>query len=523
VRLLLAALLGFLPTALHGQHLTRDWPPEDRAVIGDFSVITSVAATIERVYATSRSMLVIWRPLERRWEGPYDPGAVGALDRVFRAAADPLDQSLWLARTDGWIHYQPEMRVWQGGVVPGVVRELVFDQDDPGGGPFLGSSSGWYRVPPGGFAAMPSPPPRRPMRAPSIEDALATNPALQANAALILNDQRGRGGAAYTSAAPSKDGIGWYIGTAGNGLMFLPPGAALPTRMPFGLIGDKVGALYAAPGGVWVATDRLQYAEPALTFVAEDLSRFDVFRGSAMFGLSYQQVRRIAALDRDLWLATDQGAIRVQPNAERVERVDVGRGLPDSRVYALLARRGKLFAGTSRGVARINDSLRAVPVAPGFNGTVLSLEQTGDTLWVGSSDGVLLSPPETAVAGRTPGLSESAAFHVPIVAMSRLGDTLVALTTEQFLWRTPGTDTWNLGQPLSAMLGRMVALTPYRDGFFVAGENGIAFATLQSAPQRPLLAAEQPGRIRDIASDDTYLWVGTEHGVVRWRIGAILP
>ena len=38
-----------------------------------------------------------------------------------------------------------------------------------------------------------------------------------------------------------------------------------------------------------------------------------------------------------------------------------------------------------------------------------------------------------------------------------------------------------------------------------------------------MLAAEQPGRIRDISSDGTWLWVATERGLVRWRIGALLP
>jgi ligand-binding sensor domain-containing protein len=215
--------------------------------------------------------------------------------------------------------------------------------------------------------------------------------------------------------------------------------------------------------------------------------------------------------------------VRVEGQSDRTERVDVGRGLPDSRVYSLLSRRGSLFAGTARGVARINDSLRAVRVAESFNGAVLSMEQTGDTLWLGSTDGVLLVPPDGVVAGRTPGLNESASFRQPVVALARLGDTLVALTENQFLWREPGTDFWNLGPPLSALLGRLVAFAPHRDGFFVAGEKGIGFATLNSAPQRPLLGQEHPGRIRDIAADRDFVWVGTERGVVRWRIGAILP
>lgn len=522
MRLLLGALLALVPVTAAAQRATQDWPVEDRALVGDFSVITGVAATFDRVYATSRSMLVIWRPLDRRWEGPFEPGVPGALERVFLVAADPLDQSLWLARPNGWLHYQPDMRLWQQGAVPGQVREMLFDLDDPAGGPFLNSSAGWFRVPSGGFSAIPSRPPSRPVRPPTIEDAMRANPALQANAALILNDARGRA-VAYTAAAPARDGIGWYIGTAGNGLLYLQPGSARPEPLPFGLIGDRVGALFAAPGGVWVATDRTERAEPALTFVAADLSRFDVRRGSAMFGLSFQQVRRIASHQRALWLATDQGVVRVEGQGDRIERVDLARGLPDSRVYSLLARRGTLFAGTARGVARVNDSLRAVRVAESFNGPVFSLEQTGDTLWIGSTDGVLLVPPGAIVAGRTPGLNASAAYRQPVVGLARLGDTLVALTENQFLWREPDTDVWTLGPPLSSLLGRLVAFAPYGDGFFVAGERGIGFATLQSAPQRPLLGLEHPGRIRDIASDGVFLWVGTERGVVRWRIGAILP
>src|SRR6187401_1669548 len=122
-----ALMLLLLPATAGAQRATRDWPAEDRAVIGDFSVVTTVAATFDRVFATSRSMLVIWRPLERRWEGPFEPGDPGALERVFLAAADPLDQSLWMVRPDGWLRYQPDMRVWQRGIIPGRVNALVFD------------------------------------------------------------------------------------------------------------------------------------------------------------------------------------------------------------------------------------------------------------------------------------------------------------------------------------------------------------------------------------------------------------
>ena len=41
--------------------------------------------------------------------------------------------------------------------------------------------------------------------------------------------------ARLTAAARSFDGLGWYLGTSGVGLLYLPDGAAMPDRLPFGL------------------------------------------------------------------------------------------------------------------------------------------------------------------------------------------------------------------------------------------------------------------------------------------------
>src|SRR6185437_13817524 len=87
---------------------SRDWLLADRTLIGDFSHITSVAAASDRVFVTSRSALLIWRPQFQRWEGPFQTPDPAALSRVFASVLDPLDNSLWLARSDGWVHYQPD-------------------------------------------------------------------------------------------------------------------------------------------------------------------------------------------------------------------------------------------------------------------------------------------------------------------------------------------------------------------------------------------------------------------------------
>ena len=57
-----AVLLILTAPVATAQSPSRDWRPEDRTVIGDFSRITSIATSIDRVYVTSPTSLVIWHP-----------------------------------------------------------------------------------------------------------------------------------------------------------------------------------------------------------------------------------------------------------------------------------------------------------------------------------------------------------------------------------------------------------------------------------------------------------------------------
>ncbi len=182
-----------------------------------------------------------------------------------------------------------------------------------------------------------------------------------------------------------------------------------------------------------------------------------------------------------------------------------------------------MLVGTARGLSRITDSLNVVRLAPEFLEPVLALETEGDSIWIGTPNGLLLLPPEAKRPGRTPGLASSASLRAPVVAIAWLGDTLVALTIDQLLWRMPGTDEWTLGPILSPILGRLRVFTLFDDGFFIAGDRGLGYAGLRTPPQRPLLGAEHPGLIRDLTVEDGYLWEATDRGLVRWRIDAILP
>jgi len=521
MRLPAALLLLSLAAQPAAAQSSRDWRLSDRTIVGDFSRITSIAGSFDRVYVTSPTSLLLWQPQFRRWEGPFSPPDPAMLANVFAALVDPLDHSLWLARPDGWVHYQPDLDLWdQGRVGEGVVT-IALDQNDPVSGLYLRTRRGWYLLPRGGMIPTPGRPPARPLTPATVDDALRSSPTLQANAAQILLDDRLRT-VRYTAAARAFDNSGWYLGTSGAGLLFLMDGAAIPERMPFGLPSLRVSAVMTWPGGVWVATDRTTQSDAALTFVGEELAEFTTLRGLPATGVPFTRVLELAGQGKAIYAATDFGVARVEPEDGRFELIDERRGLPDSRVYSLASRRDILTVGTARGLARIGDDLQVARPAPEFSDAAYAVFPSGDSIWVATPRGLLLALPGERNLVRPPALG-AASVQTPVVALASLGDTIVGLTRDQLLWRDPSSGAWTLGPNLSGLLGRLRSLAAEGPGFWVAGERGVGFARLGGAPLRALREGDLPGTATDLAADREYLWVGTDRGLARFRLDAIRP
>jgi ligand-binding sensor domain-containing protein len=230
----------------------------------------------------------------------------------------------------------------------------------------------------------------------------------------------------------------------------------------------------------------------------------------------------MAGQDKSLWAATDFGLARMQPVEERIELFDEGRGLPDSRVYDVAGRQGRIVVGTARGLARLDDSLRVTRVAPLFAEAAYAVFPAGDSIWVGTPRGVFLAVPGQEDLVRPQGLA-SASLQVPVIGFVTLGDTLVALTRDQMIWKDPRTQAWSIGPNLSGLLGRLRRFAPDGPGFWVAGDRGVGFARLEGSAARPLREGDLPGPANDLAVDRDHLWVATEEGLVRFRLDAIRP
>ncbi len=529
-RLLLAAaiispalLLSCSPT-LHAQIPTRQWRPEDRAFLTDLSYVTAVAVTRSVVYAATPNGLAVYDRGLQNWKltvGPMDGLPEGVI--VTAMAADPNDDTAWLAAQDRWLSYDPFSRRLETGQLPGYTDQVIVDARDPSRGAWFHTSIGWYQVQRGSFAAIPA----RDLpasRAGGIgpRELFARLPALDAVRLRVERDDQMRG-YRITSAAVAPVTNEIFVGTDGNGVFKVDPVSYSTERLPAGILGAAVGSLAQARGQVCAAGDaRISSQRHGIACFDQGLGSFTYVESVGLVGLPGTQTRRLLITERAIWAATDQGLLRAPRRGGRPVQITVHDGLPSDRTYALAEAPEGVYVGTGEGLALVADTGRGVVVTSVARGpAVLALAaQREDTVWAGTTAGVIgfLLPLGGLVvrAEGTPSLRE------PIVAIAVKGDTILAATATRFLLRDA--DAWRVIDAPGASIGRLTAITADRSGFWVSGELGIAWFD----PSRPawnalVSAGDVPQPVRDIAVSRDYVWIATDIGVVRYEKRVLVP
>lgn len=521
-----AVALGLLlPTPNSQLQAQRSWRLEDRAVVGSMLRIFAVASSFERLYVVGDQQ-VIYRDIGRpTWQGPFRSAGPGALEQARGSVVDPLDRSLWIVTGTGWLHYDPITDLWDQGFAGETILSAGFDRTRPVDGLYLRLSSGWVVVTRGGGSAIPAAEAPRGadfQRVTTLADVARANPqvAVLGSGAVLgpgLRPTR------LTAAAEMNDRSGWWLGTDGQGLLFLPFASVTPEPRPWGLPGDVVGAVVAVPGGAWAVNDRTAGGDPAVTRISESLDQFQWYEGDRVFGLRFQTVRALRIVDSVLWLGTDQGAIALTRSGERLHTLAEPEGLPDRRVLAIAARRRRLVFGTAAGVAELTDS-GVVRVAPTFRDPALSLALAGDTTWVGTPNGLFAAIPGAPDLRQAPGWEALQMLRTPVAALLWHGDTLVALTDRGLVWRDPRTGGWTLGPEIATQVGTPRALADGNDGVWIAGSRAVGFAKVGGPVERSLVVGDAlPAEAWDLSTEREWLWVATSRGVVRFRREAVEP
>ena len=500
------------------------WRPEDRVVLGSMLEIDAIASSFERLYVVAGDQLLIRDELTRRWTGPFRAPGRAALMNAQGALVDPFDRSLWVVTTSGWLRYDPVLDLWDQGFAVANILAAGIDRTRPTDGLYLRTPDGWSVAARGSGALLPATRPPRPtdlVPVGTVGAAARANPQLAGAAGGMLMGP-GLRPARLTAAAESADRSGWWLGTDGAGLFFLPFGSARPEPRPWGLPGEVVGAVFAVPGGAWAVTDRGLGTGAAVVYVPDQIEGTNWFFGDQVMGQPFRTVRALLPADTLLWIGTDQGALALTRRGERVHQLTEGNGLPDRRVLSIAARRGRLVFGTAAGIAELTDS-GVVRLAPFYAAPAFALALSGDTTWVGTPNGLFAATPGEGDLRQAPGW-ETLPQRTVVTALRWRGDTLVALTDRALLYRDPRDGRWSMGPDPGTQVGRARALADGGRGVWIAGSRGVGFARLGGAVERLLaVGPDLPGEAWDVSIDGGWLWIATSRGLVRFRREAVEP
>ncbi len=520
----------WLPTVLAAQ--SRNWRPEDRILITDFSVVDAVAASPWVIFAATRHGLLIYDRRVHAWQSPVTTLEGFPAARVRIALADPVGSSVWLGTDEGWARYDADQHHWDMGPATGGVAGLMLDARDPVSGIFVRDQSGWRFLPRGALLPIPGtplPPPGARVTPLDVQAALQSAPMAQALRALILTDPRLRT-YQFTSAARPPDGSDLFFGTNGVGLVRIDPTLSQWEPLPFTLIGVGADALATGPDGVWAVSTSAAGLRtgvgPAggrsgITWLPDELSATSSVEPQPGSGFGFATVYRLLAAGHQLWIATGSGLYRMDPESGKTRRFAASDGLPSEDVRALAPAPDGVWVGTTKGLAVVTTGDRIVRL--GDEGVaVLSLVAVGETLWVGSTVGIGVLAPGSPAPAEDAGMPAAPALRAPVVALARCGDTLVAAFSDQVAWRDPAAARWTVERP-RVPLGTLAVAGSDAGGVWLGGTLGLAWWNIgRSVYQRLEIPGDLPAPVRDVQASPRWVWVATDSGVVRLRRDAIV-
>ncbi len=474
------------------------------------------------MYAAVPGGLAVYDRGFRSWKE-----TIGALDGfppgpIIAMAANPEDDTAWLAGQGRWLAWSPFGRRLDSGPLPGYADAVVLDARDPSRGAYFHTGAGWYFVARGALAAEPArdvPAPNARVGGLSYAGLVARAPALDAVRFRIQRDEHLRDYRLTAAAvAPLTNEI--YVATDGNGVFEVDPLTYATTPLPKGALGVAIGAVAVSHGEICAASDaRASGVRRGITCFDESLRDMRYIETAGLAGLPGNLTRRLLITQRAVWAATDQGLVRADRREGRVQQIAERDGLPGFDVYALAPAPTGVWVGTARGLALVADTGRSVAVVRSItSGPVLALMSAWDTLWAGPPAGLALLPPSgdalLLVDGPGP-------LREPIVALARHADTLVAATATRFIVHA---GEWRVVDVPGRPIGRIAAMASDTAGLWVAGSEGFAFFD----PSRPLWNAllapgDVPHPVRDIVATRDHVWVATDAGLVRYARRVLVP
>ena len=326
----------------------------------------------------------------------------------------------------------------------------------------------------------------------------------------------------YAISAVAKEPVGqeFWVGTWGNGLYHFGVNDWQGQQILMGPGVDDVRAIAKDGSTVWFGGYQTSSEQVgAITSYLPGPNRWEYFQPWWNVGLESALVTAIAADSQFVWFATDQGVARYEKKVQDWRTFSSADGLPASDITSLAQAQGRIWIGTSAGLASMissatkaerEEDLKTIPIAhlTADGGAVIAASTNGlflkadrDSLWRTwrSEDGVL-------------------DFNVLYVLPESAGVWVASERGLEYFNRSTRAWERHLEVPFAAAV-QVYAMASDRANLWIATAQGALEYDKSRKLWRTITTNDglPDNRVQALLLDGKYIWLGTAKGVARYQ------
>ncbi len=447
----------------------------------DFSYVNYITTSMSHVYFATTQGIIRYDRVDMRWEEPLT-GAEGIDHRdIQRIWVDMFDEKLFAMTSSGAYEYDLFFREWFS--VMEIPRLNVN---------YIHIKSPETMFAPPGFTYDPSG---------------------------YITDWHGRN-FPFSDMIDDRSGNFW-IGIWGLGVATAGSATYNIELLPFGLIQNRVNAIYDDDGVLWVSGSTLGAYRTGISIFNVDNNTFSHIESGTGDEFPQINIHCITGDRKYIYAGSDEGLFVLERSTQKVKRtLNFRRGLPDDNILALEKIGDSLFVGTESGLCLLTsetDSIQIVRPNQFGNMAIYDFEATDSTLWIASAAGGFqlhlgsgrlqrFQDPHNIAFGH---VSNIEVFEDQVWLTSDAGLVNIDLGTGQ---TAPYVSTFrSFSKRALAANDQIVA---------VASDRGLLVYFLDYDPPLEREFTVQDGlpseNIYELLLDGDYLWIGSDRGLTRF-------
>ena len=523
----------------------------ERQFIGSYSEVRGVGVSRRYVYAATQSGIAIYDRVFSAWQTPLTRENGFAFgDQISFMTGDPVEDAVWIGVPGAVLIYRPQTEQIQRTILPGVPDFIAFYRSNVSAtGLSAGSvnsdavvrTSGlWSRVSRTGLVSpLSQPPSSASLILPvSLDEIYQRYPILRTSAGMLLREQKAdrslRNYPVISGAVSPERGSEVWLGTNGDGLYRVDPSFQQATSLRFGPVESAIGALAAAADGVWMAGGGQSDLRSGFSFTTNDLQRWRWIDGTISVPMVGVRANAMSVRGSRAWVATERGVVSVNlDGSDALESWTSLDGLPGDRAFAVAARDGGAWVGTAQGLVWLSDSIgakrsrsRGIGMRLLDNVTIFALQPVGDTLWIGTSGGLVALPQARAASadGAAAQLLRPAAadpeLRRPIRALAWSDTVLLVATDNAIIAVNPrgAAEPTRIETANSQQVGRLTRVAIDSRSIAISGSDGVILMSRRTGASTFLRApGDLPAPAMDVLLTNDWMWIATTAGLARFK------